>query len=186
VKPLAGVFVGGRGSRMGGVPKGLLRGPDGATLVDRWRALLDEVGAETVLVGRAQAYDSSDLPVIDDEPPGIGPLGGLVGLLRRAGERPVLALACDMPFVSRALVEALLAAPAHAAIVAPRRNGLWEPLCARYDGVRVLPVASRRAASAEHSLQRLLNDVGAVELELPPGGWDELTDWDTPEDVQSR
>src|SRR5580700_4380174 len=91
--PLAGVFVGGLGSRMGGVPKGLLHGPDGATLVERWRALLDALGVEVVLVGSAGLYASTRLPAVADEPAGIGPLGGLVGLLRRAGPRQALALA---------------------------------------------------------------------------------------------
>lgn len=169
---------------MGGAPKGLLRGSDGATLVDRWRALLEEIDVEVALVGDAAAYAPTTLPRIDDEPSGIGPLGGLVALLRRADARPVLALACDMPFVSRRLVDALLAAPAQAAIVAPRRDGRWEPLCARYDPVRVLPVAAAHAASVHHSLQRLLDDAGAVELPLAHGDRDELQDWDTPEDMK--
>jgi molybdopterin-guanine dinucleotide biosynthesis protein A len=182
--PLAGVFVGGLGSRMGGVPKGLLHGPDGATLVERWRALLDALGVEVVLVGSAGLYASTRLPAVADEPAGIGPLGGLVGLLRRAGPRQALALACDMPFVSRGLVERLLGAPAGPSVVAPRRDGLWEPLCARYDAARVLPVAAARAASPDHSLQGLLDELGAVELPLGPGDVEDLRDWDTPDDVR--
>ncbi len=184
--PLAGVFVGGPGSRMGGVPKGLLRGPDGVTLVERWHTLLEALGVEMILVGSAEPYESTGLPSVADEPSGIGPLGGLVGLLRRAGPRSALALACDMPFVSRGLVERLLGArvdPAGPSIVAPRRDGVWEPLCARYDAARVLPVAAARAASPYHSLQRLLDELGAAELPLGPGDRDDLRDWDTPDDV---
>ena len=180
---VAGVFVGGPGSRMGGVAKGLLRGPDGATLVERWRALLDPLGVEIVLVGNAEPYAGTGLSTVADDPGGIGPLGGLVGLLRRAGARPALALACDMPFVPRGLIERLLDAPAGPSVVAPRRDGLWEPLCARYDSARVLPAAASRAASPYHSLQRLLDDLGAVELPLARGEREDLRDWDTPDDV---
>jgi molybdopterin-guanine dinucleotide biosynthesis protein A len=169
---------------MGGAPKGLLRGVDGVTLLERWKTLLDDLGAETVLVGVAGAYAQAGLPAIADEPPGIGPLGGLVGLLRRAGARPALALACDMPFVSRSLVVRLLAASPEAIIVAPRRNQLWEPLCARYDAARVLPLAAARAASPFHSLQRLLDDAAAAELPLAADELEQLRDWDTPEDVE--
>jgi molybdopterin-guanine dinucleotide biosynthesis protein A len=168
---------------MGGVPKGLLRGPDGVTLVARWRSLLDALGVEMVLVGSAEPYASTGVPTVADEPAGIGPLGGLVGLLLRAGTRPSLALACDMPFVSRGLVERLLGAAAGPRVVAPRRDGLWEPLCARYDAARVLPAAAARAASPHHSLQQLLDDLGAVELPLGPGDREALKDWDTPDDV---
>lgn len=114
---------------MGGRPKGLLRTPDGVTLVDCLRAVLVAVGAEVVLVGASEAYASMGLPTVADDPPGVGPLGGLAGLLGRAGGRPTLALACDMPYVSRALIERLLRAEP-AAIVAPVREGRWEP-CAR-------------------------------------------------------
>jgi molybdopterin-guanine dinucleotide biosynthesis protein A len=180
---LAGIFVGGPGRRMGGRPKGLLEGPGGVTLVERWRALLGGLGVEVVLVGDAAAYAGMGLPALADEPAGVGPLGGLVALLRRAADRPALAVACDMPFVSQALVARLLAAPGAASIVAPRRDGRWEPLCARYDPARVLPLAVARAASPYHSLQRLLEDAGAAPLPLAPHEAAELRDWDSPDDV---
>jgi molybdopterin-guanine dinucleotide biosynthesis protein A len=168
---------------MGGLAKGLLRGPDGATLVERWRAMLAELGVPVVLVGEAAAYAHLGLPVLPDEPPGVGPLGGLIALLRHAGAARALAFACDMPFVSRALVERLLAAPSDAPVVAPRRDTRWEPLCARYEPARVLPLALARAASPHHALQALLDEAGAAALPLVPHEAAELRDWDTPADV---
>lgn len=183
MRAVAGVFVGGRGARMGGLPKGLLRGPDGAPLVERWRAMLAELGVPVVLVGESGAYAHLGLPALTDEPPGVGPLGGLVALLRHAGTVPALAFACDMPFVSRALVERLLAASPDAPVVAPRREARWEPLCARYDPTRVLPLAVARTASTRHSLQGLLDEAGAAALPLLPHEDAELRDWDSPTDV---
>jgi molybdopterin-guanine dinucleotide biosynthesis protein A len=180
---VAGVFVGGLALRMGGRPKGLLTAPDGVTIVERWRAMLSAMGVPVVLVGEGGAYASLGLPMVHDEPRGVGPLGGLVALLRHASVHPALAFACDMPFVSRVLVERLLAAPADAPIVAPRREGRWEPLCARYDPHRILPLAIARVASPHHSLQRLLDDAPAVELPLSPEEAAELRDWDSPEDL---
>lgn len=181
---VAGIFVGGLARRMGGRAKGLLRSPDGTTIVERWQGMLGELGVAMVLVGEGAPYAALSLTMLKDDPPGIGPLGGLVALLRHAGPRPALALACDMPFVSRALVERLLAAPADTPIVAPRRDGRWEPLCARYDPARVLPMAVARAASPDHSLQRLLDDAAASGLALLPHEADELRDWDTPDDLR--
>ena len=181
---IAGVFVGGAGNRMGKLPKGLLEAPGGGTLVDRWRAVLHEVGVRRVfLVGRHPAYCAVGLDPIDDEPSGVGPIGGLVALLRHARASPVLALACDMPFVSMGLVQRLVAAP-EAAVVAPRRNGIWEPLCARYDAAQVLPCALRRIAAGRYSLQSLLAEVGAAPLSLEPGDAAQLRDWDAPEDMK--
>jgi len=181
---LAGIFVGGSGTRMGGCAKGLLRAPDGKALVERTSTILRDLGARAVLVGRAEAYERLRLEVVADEPPGIGPLGGLVALLRRAGSSPVLALACDMPFVSRALLGRLLATAPGAPIVAPRRQGRWEPLCARYDAPRVLPLAAERARSVRHSLQSLLDASGAAEMPLSPREAEDLRDWDSPEDME--
>ena len=177
---------------MGGVAKGLLEAPEGqGTLLDRWRRVLGEAGVEVVLVGRHPAYASparaAALEVLDDDPAGVGPLGGLVALLKRAadgargGNGRALAFGCDMPFVSSGLVARLLAAPEVPA-VAPRRDSKWEPLCARYDAGRILPHALRQLAAGKHSLQGVLDDAGAVELPLGPGEAQQLRDWDTPAD----
>ena len=54
---LAGVFVGGGSSRMGGGAKGLLPAPSGEkTLVERWENVLAGLGARAVLVGDRGAY----------------------------------------------------------------------------------------------------------------------------------
>jgi molybdopterin-guanine dinucleotide biosynthesis protein A len=179
---VAGVFVGGASSRMGGVAKGLLPAPGGGTLLDRWLTLLAGAGIPAVLVGRHPAYaaHAGRIETLADDPPGIGPLGGLSALLQRADGGYALALACDMPFVSADLVDRLRAAPA-APVVAPRREGRWEPLCARYDARAVLPVVLRRAAGEHHGLQGLLDEVGAVELAVADAA-SELKDWDTPDD----
>jgi molybdopterin-guanine dinucleotide biosynthesis protein A len=185
---IAGIFVGGAGTRMGGVAKGLMRAPDGATLVERWAALLAPLGLDLVLVGAHAhpAYAGLGFEIVDDAPRGIGPLGGLVGLLERAGGARALAFACDMPFVSSALVHRLLDASPDAAILAPRRDGRWEPLCARYDPARVLGPAAARARADDHSLQRLLGDMGATELPLSPHEANQLHDWDSPKDLNPR
>lgn len=182
-RALAGVFVGGAGLRMGGVAKGLLRAPEGGTLVERWVALLAPRGVDLVLVGSRPEYAELGIETVVDAPPGIGPLGGMVGLLQRAGDRPVLAFACDMPFISGALVDRLLVAWPEAPAVAPCLDGRWEPLCARYDPQRALGPARALVASGRHALQRLLLAAGAVALDLEPGEERELRDWDAPDDV---
>ncbi len=180
---IAGIFVGGAGTRMGGRPKGLLPTAGGATIVERWQALLEPLAIPMVLVGAGPAYARLGIEAIADQPPGIGPLGGLVALLCRAGRAHALAFAGDMPFVSRALVERLACASESAAIIAPRRAGRWEPLCARYDAPRVLPIARARVGSSDHSLQRVLGDARALEIALAPSEIRELRDWDTPDDM---
>ncbi len=103
--PLLAIFVGGKSRRMG-EHKGLLSLP-GSTepiveaLVRRGR----EAGFEPVLVGAANPYAhlADGILRLDDQPPGAGPLAGLNAALQfamRTGRSQLVAVACDMPFVT--------------------------------------------------------------------------------------
>lgn len=175
MRPLVGLFVGGAGARMGGVAKGLLAHPDGATLLDRWLSLFASQALTFTLVGAHSAYPRH-LPMLADDPPGIGPLGGLRALCRAAPA--VVALACDMPFVTEALLATLVAS---SGTVVPRRGGRWEPLFARYESARAMPLIDARIAARTYALQGLCDDLKAqpLALDVPSA----LDDWDAPEDV---
>jgi len=179
---VAGILVGGRALRMGGMAKGLLTTSSGETLVARWRRLFDELGSPCWLVGQHEAYADMDIECLSDDPPHIGPLGGLIALLSRAGDGRAIAVACDMPFVSLELLRKLASYPSGAPVVAPRRGRLWEPLFARYEAPRVIAAARERALSGEHALQGLLDDLGTDPLPLDASELYQLRDWDRPED----
>jgi molybdopterin-guanine dinucleotide biosynthesis protein A len=179
---VAGIFVGGRGRRMGGIAKGLLTVASGETLVARWQRLFGELQWTCLLVGHHDAYAGVGIENIADDPPHIGPLGGLAALMTRAGQGRAIAVACDMPFVSMELLVKLASHPSRAPAVAPKRGSLWEPLFARYDAAQVIDPVRKRTLSGEHSLQGLLDAVGAERLPLDPRELDELRDWDRPED----
>lgn len=183
---LAGIFVGGASTRFGGRPKGLLDAPTGGTILDGLRGHLEALSIPWVLVGRRDEYAGLAAETLDDSPPGIGPLGGLLPLLRRAGDGHALAIACDMPFVSRALIARLAGAVTEAPAIAPRRNGRWEPMFARYDARRALPLAEGRAGAGRRSVQGLLDELGASELILSTDEQQMLDDWDSPEDMERR
>ncbi len=182
---LAGIFVGGAARRMGGAPKGLLPAPDtGEALVVRAARCCTEAGITPVLVGRAEAYRAAlpTLSVIDDDPPGCGPLGGLHALLRHAARGVVVALACDLPYLTADALRALRDAPDDATVVAPRAgvDAPWEPLLARYDVARALPAVEAALAAGRHGLQPVLRALGVRALPLPAAC---LIDWDSPGDL---
>lgn len=183
-KAVAGIFVGGKSTRMQGAPKGLLTTNDGQTLVARWWQLFETMGLEPVLVGAGDEYTRLAMARIGDAVSGVGPLGGVIAVLERAQGGTALTVACDMPYVSRDLVEKLLGDAPGARAVAPRRNGLWEPFLARYQGSEALTVARRRAADGAHGLQGLLDELRAECLVMNELEWEQLRDWDTPDDVQ--
>ena len=203
---IAGIFVGGRGTRMGGVAKGLLVAPDGERIVVRTLRILDELQIASVLVGAHPAYESLEpireasgrkrrleLPTILDDSDVEGPLGGLLALLAHAGPRSALAIASDMPLLTRDLVQRLVDAP-RAPIVAPRRRiagtgsaaperETLEPLFARYDAAAVLPTCLAFARGGGRKLQLLLAACGAQALMISPAEAQALDDWDSPRDL---
>ena len=188
---LLGIFVGGRARRMGGAPKGLLAAPNSEeTLVERLlRVSQQALGAHQILlVGRAPAYAGLGLSFVEDAPAGVGPLGGLCGLLDAALERgngAVIALACDMPHVSAELIGRLMTHAPAAAAVAPRTDGKWQPLVARYEPCLALRAARAALAEGERALYCVLDRLGgdAVELPLAAGEAALLRDWDEPSDL---
>ncbi|WP_394826584.1 molybdenum cofactor guanylyltransferase [Pendulispora albinea] len=187
-RPVLGIFVGGRARRMGGFPKGLLPvSASGETIVERMVRLAHACDLEAALVGDAASYAgvAPHVVVLADSPAGIGPLGGLAALLAHARREPALAVACDMPFVTEALVTRLRDAPMSAPIVAARRtpDGPFEPFLARYDTARVEPVLAERIGAGVRSFQQLFAACGAAEWPLAPEEQAAWNDWDTPEDL---
>lgn len=186
---LAGIFVGGKSSRMQGVPKGLLHSPKGSrTLVERLHDELQLAGVrDIVLVGENSAYAQLGLRTIPDAVVGQGPLSGLLALLE-CGEREhhefVLAIACDMPAVDGATLRRLIDEHRDAAALVPRRSQ-FEPLCARYRISAVRPHLLRLLESGQRRMMQLLQALGAscVPLDVELSNYPMLADWDCPEDL---
>jgi molybdopterin-guanine dinucleotide biosynthesis protein A len=194
---VAGIFVGGASRRMGGKPKGWLPSPgDGAvSVIERTIAVARAECDDVVLVGRADAYARLGLAAIADAVPASGeraegPLGGLVGLLESEGDAVVVALACDMPYLTRALLARLLAFDREAVAVAPREGGdtgatVWSPLFARYHAAHAAPVARAILDAGERSLRAVLASLSTSELPLSSEERRSLRDWDSPTDIDA-
>lgn len=106
---LGTVLAGGESSRYG-APKAQAT-VGGARIVDRVIAALRTVTPDIVISANEPAlFRDLGLPTYPDQRPGLGPLGGIYTTLLRAREagRPgILAVACDMPFASPALLTRL-------------------------------------------------------------------------------
>jgi molybdopterin-guanine dinucleotide biosynthesis protein A len=188
---VVGLFVGGRGSRFGGIAKGNLRDPNGVRLIDRLigvaKSALPE--APVVLVGQRAEHAELGLPTLSDAPALIGPLGGLralVGFARDSRLEGAVALACDMPYVTSELVRRLADELPEALALAPRVNGRWEPLVARYS-IEALSAIDAAIEASEHSLQKLFDRLGDRARALPVADVElrALHDWDGPDDLAS-
>lgn len=148
----AAILTGGQAKRYGGTPKGLLRLPDGTTILSRTVNALRNTGLNRILlVANDQTpYRDLGLPMSADDRPGCGPLGGVVTALRYwSGQaQGVLFLPCDLPSITAVEVSLLASAydPAGATLVAARNGDRWHPLCS--------VVHIGRAAMLEEALER--------------------------------
>lgn len=146
----AAILAGGRATRFGGRDKSALV-VDGRAILDRQLAELARVDGivDVLLVGGAAIRGGARR--VPDIVPGSGPLGGIHSALTHARGDAVCCLACDMPYVSAALISRLfdeLDAPngaADADIVVTRTERGYHPLCAVYTRTCLDPIAKRLA-----------------------------------------
>jgi molybdopterin-guanine dinucleotide biosynthesis protein A len=138
-----------------------------------------------VLVGRADAYAALGLRAIEDDAAarGQGPLAGLAALLDYARGGGVIAIACDMPYVTGTMVAHLASYAPDAAAVAPREDRVWSPLFARYDSARLAAVAHATLAAGVRAMHAVLDACDARELPLSREERAALRDWDAPGDL---
>lgn len=131
------IIAGGKGTRMGGVSKGLelVRGE---RMIDRTARALMEACDAVIIFSNDDAATSwiSGVSVVRDVRPGAGALSGVHAALTHADGGAVVALAWDSPFVPGALLRALRECGertgADAVVAASDAPDGFEPLCAWY------------------------------------------------------
>ncbi len=133
------IISGGKSSRMG-TDKGLLE-IGGKAMIEQIVAQTAGWGGETIVITNTPpAYSFLGLPMFPDILPDKGALGGLFTAISSASQPYALALACDMPFVSRPLLEHMLSLARFFDAVVPRVGGEAEPFRAVYGKACLLPI----------------------------------------------
>jgi molybdopterin-guanine dinucleotide biosynthesis protein A len=129
----AAILAGGRARRLGGQDKRALRiGP--TTILERQLATLAGLVDRVFVVGGDPIAGVGPRPaVLPDRLPNAGALGGLYTALCEAAGSHVLIVACDLPFVTTALLARLISlADSECDAVVPRSTDGLQPLCAVY------------------------------------------------------
>jgi molybdopterin-guanine dinucleotide biosynthesis protein A len=158
------VLAGGRSRRMG-TPKALVPF-GGAPLIARPLAAARAAGLPAIVVAkRRSGLPELDVPVVFEPDAPTHPLCGVVAALETSGAA-IVAVACDQPWVTGALLAALAARPE--AVAAPHVDGRLEPFPGRY-GAPALP-ALRAALAREAPLRATLAALGAAPVDLAPFG----------------
>jgi molybdopterin-guanine dinucleotide biosynthesis protein A len=172
-----------------GVPKALLSGADGLTILEHVVHTARCAGCDVVLVGHGGGLPEPlrTLDILDDDPAGSGPLAGLCALLARARPGPALLLSCDLPLLTPALLATLLSAaqdPDDAVLFRHRAPAPSFHTCCAYYHSRTLERARRALQAGRHSLQELIRELARVRVLEPDAGAERaLTNVNTPADL---
>ena len=127
------IQAGGASSRMGEdkALKPFLGQPLIQRVVDRLSPIADEI---LVTTNRPEEYSFLNLRLVPDLKPGRGALGGLYTAIASAAHPLVAVVACDMPFASPTLIEAMtrLLTEKEADVVIAKSDEGYEPIHAVY------------------------------------------------------
>jgi molybdenum cofactor guanylyltransferase len=127
MKAAAIILSGGKSSRMG-TNKALLKINE-KTNIERIANTLRLLFDELILVTNdPETYKFLEVKIVNDHYPGMGPLAGVHAGLIASNYDLNFVVACDMPFVSGELAEALVNNGAHYDAVIPVLNGRQQPL----------------------------------------------------------
>lgn len=126
------ILAGGMSLRMGGSPKALL--PIGErTIIGGIIEIVGSVLPDLMIITNApETYAFLGVPMVGDVYPGGGPLGGIYSGLRAVSGDYGFVFACDMPFLSRDLIQYMLTLTGEADVIIPRLNEHLEALHAIY------------------------------------------------------
>lgn len=139
----SGVILAGGMSRRLGADKALLA-LDGRPLVAHVLDVISGLAAEVLLVTRAgRRYESFGARVVQDLVPGAGSLGGIYTGLSLSCHPHSLVVACDMPFLSPALLRHMIGLSSGFDVVMPRVRGECEPLHAIYSRTCLAPIGEQ-------------------------------------------
>ena len=154
---ITGIVLSGGKSRRMGKEKGLchFRGKALITFaIDTLKPL-----CKTLIISannKIDQYDLLEYPVISDDIPDTGPIGGLYSCLKQSQSAINLVISCDTPFVTTEVYQELLKYIVdYQAVVPVHEDGLLEPITAVYHR-SCLPVILQQIEKGEYKMMDLL------------------------------
>lgn len=160
------VLAGGKSTRLG-TQKALLKLRD-QTFLERAVSALRPFCRQIIVVSAPESAlpDVESCTMVEDEEPGLGPLGGLVTGLATSDDEWHLVLACDLPLVRSQVLGLIVSETAGADAVVPQVAGRLEPLLAAYARA-CLPAARAALGAGKRAMTALLDQVQVKIIEEP-------------------
>lgn len=180
---LTGLLLAGGRSRRFGADKACVE-VEGRAMIGRVYEALAPLCVE-VLVSVADASTAYPLSgparSVVDRAPDAGPLAGLDAGLAASATPWLLAIACDLPFLTTAALRLLVMARSEEvdAVVAVAPDGRMQPLCACYHR-RVQPTVADQLAAGDRAMHALLDRLTVPTVQLSA---EALRNVNTPRDL---
>lgn len=161
-------MTGGKNLRMEGKKKLFLE-LDGKSFLESILDALQCFEKTYLSVEDTAPYEHLEMPMIVDEIPEIGPIGGIYSGLKNCGEEALLVVACDMPFVTTAAVRRLLDVYSHRQkITIAWAEDKEHPLLGIYPKT-ALPIFEKQIQAGDYELMHALVHAGFAVVTLPKG-----------------
>ena len=172
------ILAGGKSRRMG-QNKALLSF-HGKPLIQHATELMQKIFSQVLVVcWNRQQYEFLEIPTIVDKIPNCGPLGGIHAALSEVNNRPVFVLACDLPFVTQALIRYIVNFPVYTDFDTTGSENLNEmplakiPTCQKrlqplvglyYPGV--LPIIEQQMTQYQLQIECFLQNIATIEVPI--------------------
>jgi molybdopterin-guanine dinucleotide biosynthesis protein A len=163
------ILAGGKSNRMG-TDKALVP-LNGKPLIEHVANTLKEVFQRVIIISdRVKAYEFLGLQVFSDIHKDCGPLGGIHAAFVHSGAEAIFVASCDIPFISKELIEYLVHFESKADATVPSFEARIHPLCGLYSR-RCLPFIEdslkNRTFKVLDILKRFHTDVIPITSDLP-------------------
>ena len=186
-KTSAVILAGGKNRRLSGTDKALLY-YRGKTFIDHILGELTGFPEILISTDRKNRYPGFAIDIIIDPKPDLGPISGLQSALSNARHDWVFIIACDMPLVTRGLIQKLTLNLINEsnAVIPVTRDGRFHPLCAFYHK-RTLPLVNSQIKKGNYRMMDLIALMKVKEMKLENLDFPDtiLTNINTPEDYDS-
>jgi len=156
------IMTGGKSTRMG-TDKALLTVSDNETMLQRLCRRLNDFEYKYISVNENQPYQVEGYSTIIDEYKQIGPIGGIVSVLKKTQAKMVIFVACDMPLYTIKEAEETVLHWSGEDVVIPVCDSRWQPLAALYSK-SLIPLLEASILRGEYKLRTVIEKSNNTEF----------------------
>ena len=164
------LMTGGKNRRMDGKKKLFLE-LEGRSFLESITDALRGFEKIYLSVDEEAPYEHLNMPMVVDEIPEIGPIGGIYSGLKNCEEEALFVVACDMPYISKEAVRRLLHVYSHRhKITIAWADDMEHPLLGIYPK-SALSYFEKQISKGDYTLMHALVHAGYAVVTLPKGDY---------------